>query len=112
MTRLLALLLLLPAAASAAPVKAIAVALGEPFVLRKEQTALFKGTEASVRVAGFVNSPCPKGARCVWSGQAVNLEYMVAGATVALDAFPLQIKILDSDYKTRAKLKATKRPAA
>ncbi len=109
MIRLALALLLFPVLASAAPAKKITVELGKEFVLRKEQVAAFKGTEAAVRVTGFINSPCPKGVRCVWSGQAVNLEFTVADSTVSLDAFPFQIKTLDSDYKTRARLKASKR---
>lgn len=113
MTRFLALFLLLPGLAAAAPAKKITVELGKEFVLRKEQSAAFKGTDATLRITGFINSPCPKGARCVWSGQAVNLELTVAGSTVALDgSCPFVVSTLDSDYKTRAKLKVSKRAVA
>jgi len=92
------------------PAKTITVALGKPFVLRKLQRASLKGTDASVRITGFINSPCPKGARCVWSGQAVHLELTVAGSTVALDASAAySVEVLSSDYKTRAELLAKKR---
>lgn len=88
----------------------IAADLGKPFVLKKTQRADLKGTDASVRITGFVNSPCPKGARCIWSGQAVHLELTVAGSTVALDGnAPYAVEVLTSDYKTKAKLLATKR---
>lgn len=108
MTLMLALSLV-AAPAFAAP-KTIKAELGKAFVLRKNQVAVLKDTDASIRITGFINSPCPKGARCVWSGQAVHLELTVAGSTVALDGnAPYAVEILDSDYKTRAKLLATKR---
>jgi hypothetical protein len=94
----------------AAEPKTVTVELGKKFVLRPGQTAKFKGEDASVRIIGFTNSPCPKGARCVWSGQAVHLELTVAGSTVALGgAAPYVVETVDSDYKTRATLKATPR---
>lgn len=99
-----------PSAFAASAPKTIKAELGKPFVLRKNQVAELKGTDASIRITGFINSPCPKGARCVWSGQAVHLELTVAGSTVALDgSAPYTVEILDSDYKTRAKLLANKR---
>ena len=112
MRRLAGLAVLLAAAPAFAAPKTITVELGKKFVLRREQAAAFKGTDASVRITGFINSPCPKGARCVWSGQAVNLELTVAGSTVALGGALYAVDVLDSDYKTRASLRATKRPAA
>lgn len=88
----------------------ITAELGKPFVLRKTQRADLKGTDASLRITGFINSPCPKGARCVWSGQAVHLELTVAGSTVALDGnAPYAVEVLSSDYKSKARLLATKR---
>lgn len=95
---------------AAPPPKTIKAEVGKPFVLRKSQVAHLKDTDASIRITGFINSPCPKGARCVWSGLAVHLELTVAGSTIALDGnAPYAVEILDSDYKTRAKLLANKR---
>lgn len=106
----LALALCLSAGGASAAPKRIKAELGKPFVLRKLQAADLKGTDASIRIMGFINSPCPKGARCVWSGQAVHLELTVAGSTVALDGnAPYSVDILSSDYKTRAELLAKKR---
>lgn len=98
-------------AASAAPApKTITAELGKAFVLRKGQRADLKGTDASIRLTGFINSPCPKGVRCVWSGQKVLLELTVAGATVPLNgSAPYIVKVLDSDYRTRATLLANER---
>jgi hypothetical protein len=106
--RALLLAALLAAPAAAAP-KAITAELGREFVLRKGQRADLKGTDASILLTGFINSPCPKGVRCVWSGQKVLLELTVAGSTVALDgSAPYAVKVLKSDYKTRASLLATR----
>lgn len=119
MTRLLLLagLFLSPAAACAGPARApktIVVELDAPFVLGKGQRAKIKDEDAFIRIAGFINSPCPKGARCVWSGQSVKLELTVAGSTVALGgSAPYVVEVLDSDYATRATLRASRaeRPA-
>jgi hypothetical protein len=93
----------------AAP-KTITAELGKEFVLLKGQSARLKGTDASVRVAGFINSPCPKGARCVWSGQLVQLELTVAGSTVPLNgSAPYDVEPLSSDSTTRASLRASRR---
>jgi len=111
MKALLAAAFLLGALGSAAaPPKAIVVELGKEFILRKGERALLKGTDASVRITGFINSPCPKGARCIWSGQKVLLEVAVAGATVPVQgaAAPYLIEVLLSDYKTWAELRASR----
>ncbi len=105
-------LLFAAAAAQASPApKTITAELGKEFVLRKGQRADLKGTDASIRITGFINSPCPKGMRCIWSGQKVDLELTVAGATVPLNGFaPYLVSVIRSDYKTRATLRAVKRP--
>jgi hypothetical protein len=105
-------LLMTPAASCASP-RTIKTELGKEFVLRKGQRAELARTDASIRIVDFINSPCPKGARCVWSGQKVNLELTVAGATVPLNGqAPYSVEVLSSDYKTRAALRATKRDVA
>lgn len=105
--RTLFLLAALCVPAAAAP-KTITAELGKEFVLRKAQTAKLKDTDASVRIAGFINSPCPKGARCIWSGQSVTLELTIAGSTVSWAGAPYRSKVVSSDYKTRASLVVTR----
>jgi chromate reductase len=94
--------------AAAAPSKTITAELGHEFTLHKGERAKLKGTDAVVRLTGFINSPCPKGARCIWSGQKAILELAVAGTTVPLQgtAAPYLIEVLRSDYKTWAKMRA------
>ncbi len=113
MKLLLAALLALPAPAFAAS-KSVSVELGKEFRLRKHQRAEIKGTDASVRITGFTNSPCPKGARCVWSGLAVHLELSVAGKVVPLESpeSPYRVETVKSDYVKYAVLRATKRAPA
>ena len=91
MTFLLALLLALPAAAAS---KTISVEPGKPFRLEKGQTARL-GRGASLRITQFVNSPCPEGARCIWSGLAVRWELTPPGA-------PYDVTVKESDYRTYA----------
>lgn len=85
------------------------VDLNKQFTLTKGRSATIRGTQASLRISGFINSPCPKGARCIWSGQAVNVEWTIAGATVA--AVPYDVKVVSSDYKTKAALVVAARAA-
>ncbi len=96
---------LVPAAAAPKTIKA---ELGHAFTLHKGERAELKGTAASVRVTGFIDSPCPKGTRCIWSGQKVILEVEVAGATVPIHGAgaPYLVEVLRSDYKTWAEMRA------
>lgn len=109
--RLLAVVLLsslfassfLQAAAPAAG-KTIEAGLGKDFRLQKGETARIDGGRASLRITGFVNSPCPKGAYCAWSGLAVNSELTVGGKVVqegSKDA-PYSVDVKESDYRTYA----------
>jgi hypothetical protein len=100
------LLLLLSLLASPAFAKTIPVELGKEFRLKKGEVGAIAGTKATLRIARFINSPCPKGARCVWSGQAVIMELTVDGKVVPDNAkdFPYDITAKDSDYKTWASM--------
>ncbi len=102
MMKLAALLLALTASpVLAAPVPA---ELGKAFRLEKGRTASIDGGKALLRIVKFINSPCPKGARCIWSGQAVDFELTVGGKPVprgAKDA-PYDVETKDSDYATYA----------
>jgi hypothetical protein len=105
-TSLLVCALLLGALSVGAAPKTITAGLGEEFTLLKGQRAALRGTDAQIRLTGFINSPCPKGVRCIWSGQKALLELTVAGATVPLNgSAPYRVAVLGSDYKTRAALR-------
>lgn len=100
------LLLLASLLASGAAAKTIPVELGKEFRLRKGEVAAVAGTKATLRIVKFINSPCPKGARCVWSGLAVITELSVDGKVVPENAKtrPFDVLVKDSDYATWAAL--------
>ncbi|MCR4295143.1 MAG: hypothetical protein NUW21_06385 [Elusimicrobia bacterium] len=100
------LLLLSALLAGTAFAKPVPVELGKEFRLRKGEVAAITGTTATLRIVRFINSPCPKGAHCVWSGLAVITELTVDGKVVdpkAKDS-PYDVLVKESDYKTYAVL--------
>lgn len=100
------LLLLTSLLASGAAAKTIPVELGKEFRLKKGEVAAIAGTKATVRIVQFINSPCPEGARCVWSGLAVYTELTVDGKVYDLKStnWPYEVLVKDSDYTTWALL--------
>ncbi len=86
--------------------------LGEEFVLHKGQSAIIEPDGLEVKLVDFIYSPCPPDAVCVWSGLAVILEYRINGQLVndteLAKTFGYKTEIIDSDYKTYAKLKVVK----
>jgi len=101
-SRLAAVLLSFLATAAAA--KTIDVEFGKEFRLKKGEIARFDGGRGTLRITNFINSPCPKGARCVWSGLAAHYELTQDGKAVppnARDA-PYDVTVKDSDYKSFA----------
>lgn len=100
------LLLLSALLAGTAFAKTVPVELGKEFRLRKGEVAAIAGSAATLRIVRFINSPCPKYARCVWSGMAVITELTVDGKVVDLRAkdAPYAVLVKDSDYRTYAAL--------
>lgn len=86
--------------------KPIPVDLGREFRLKRGESAAVIGGRAFLRIAKFINSPCPKGAYCIWSGQAVITELTVDGKVVPPNAkdSPYAVTVKDSDYRTFAVL--------
>lgn len=87
---------------------AITVLLGEEFILKKGETARIKDLNVFLKVKDFINSPCPKGSQCIWSGLAVVYELTVDGK-VYISSFdnplreaPYDVLIKKTDYKTYA----------
>ncbi|MEQ1918297.1 MAG: hypothetical protein ABL955_03795 [Elusimicrobiota bacterium] len=101
-----ALLLALLASGAYAAAKPIPIVLGKAFRLKKGEIAAIPGGRATLRIAKFINSPCPKGAHCIWSGQAVITELTVDGKIVPPSAkdSPYDITVKNSDYKSFAVL--------
>ncbi len=60
----------------------------------------------------FIYSPCPEGAVCIWSGLGVGMEYRLDGQVKTgmnlVEAFGYRAEILQTDYKTYAKIKVVK----
>lgn len=88
------------------------VALGEEFTLHENQSAIIEPDGLEVRITDFIYSPCPQGAVCVWSGLGVGMEYELGtqvktGMNLA-QAFGYRTEIIETDYKTYAKLKVVK----
>ena len=104
-----ALLLSLFAAQASAAAKTIPIELGKEFRLKKGEVASIAGGRAFLKIVKFINSPCPKGAYCIWSGQAVITELTVDGKVVPTNAkdSPYDIAVKSSDYKSFAMLIAT-----
>ena len=100
------LLLLSALLATGAAAKTVPAELGKEFRLKKGEVAALAGTKATVRIVKFINSPCPKGAYCVWSGQAVYTELTVDGKVYDLKSkdWPYEVLVKDSDYTTWALL--------
>lgn len=71
------------------------VELGKEFRLSVGAAARLPGKRAKLRLKSFVNSPCPEGARCVWSGQEVIYELTPKDA-------PYEVEVKSSDYRTYA----------
>lgn len=88
--------LLCPSLGSAAP-KPLKVELGKEFRLKKGEIASLPDGKSTLKVTGFVNSPCPKGAQCVWSGLDVRYE-------LRPDPSRYEVSVKASDYRTYALL--------
>ncbi|MCI0503820.1 hypothetical protein L0Y65_03855 [Candidatus Micrarchaeota archaeon] len=89
--------------------EALHVGLGEEFVLHDNQTAIIEPGGLEIRITNFIYSPCPQGAVCVWSGLGVGMEYKMGGKVEAgmnlVRAFGYRTEIIETDYKTYARLK-------
>ena len=48
--------------------------LGEEFRLRRDEVFHLRNSDLTLKIVKFINSPCPKGAYCVWSGLSVHVE--------------------------------------
>lgn len=94
------------------------VKLNEEIVLRKNEKVEIEGTNAQITIIAFTDSPTPEGSQSIWSGQGVTYELQVGdevyrssfmGLFNEDDNVPYNIKTIESDYKTYAKVKVTKR---
>ena len=88
--------------------RVITVSLGEEFTLKKGETARVKDLNVFLKLKDFIYSPCPKGARCIWSGLAVVYELTVDGKVYSAPMgnpspeTPYNVLVKNTDYKTYA----------
>ena len=84
----------------------ITASLGEPFTLRKGQSANIQDEDNSIKIIlrDFINSPCPKGAYCIWSGQAVLFDFWLNGKKYDSYTYntPYNVGGAGTDFKTYA----------
>lgn len=82
--------------------------LGQEFILHENESVSITNENLQIKILNFYNSPCPKGAQCIWSGVGVELEYSQNGQQVkGIDlkqAFGYETNIIWTDYETYAKL--------
>ena len=97
-----------PTAGTEKPEVIRTVSLGDEVTLRENETVILDQPEVSVKVIRFINSPCPSGVQCIWSGQAVSFELKVGDrvykaplGNLSSDA-PYNVTIKDTDYQTFA----------
>lgn len=88
--------------------------LGENFSIYQGETAQVKNEKVSLTLTGFINSPCPAGTQCIWSGQQVHYELDVdgkkygIGKNLSLENSPYTVAIVESDYEKSAVMKIEK----
>lgn len=85
------------------------VSAGKEIALRKGVLARASGSDVLFKVETFVDSPCPEGAWCFWRGQSVEAAWYKGGdvrrTSDGGEAFGYRLEIVDTDYKTYAKVK-------
>ncbi len=90
------------------------VELGENFSIYQDETSQLKNEKVSLTLTGFINSPCPAGTQCIWSGQQVQYELDVdgekygIGKNLSLENSPYTVAIVESDYEKSAVMKIEK----
>ncbi|MBI4348961.1 MAG: hypothetical protein HY553_19140 [Elusimicrobia bacterium] len=100
---LVACLVVPASAAKRRPGRIVDAELGKEFRLKQGESARLPGGRDFLRIEKFINSPCPKGAQCGWSGLAVVYELAVDGKVVrAGPEAKYQVDVKESDYRSYA----------
>ncbi len=90
------------------------VLLGEEFILHENQTAIIESEDIEIKIVKFYNLPCPKNASCFFASPYIEFETNYKGDikraynNIGLKFLGYQTIIIDSDYKTYAKLQINK----
>ena len=89
--------------AAPTPPKPTDAELGKPFRLRKGELARLVQGRVTLRITGFIKSPCPKGAQCMWSGLSVLYELTVDGKVQPRGQDSLyDVTVREGDYRSFA----------
>lgn len=92
----------------------ISVELNEEITLKRNKKIKLENEEVYLTIKKFVNSPTPEGATAIWSGLAVLYKLEIDGKSYKTneigileeyESIPYIVDVLDSDYKTFAKVK-------
>lgn len=92
----------------------ITVNLNEEIVLKKNETVKLENDDVYLTIKRFFYAPPQDGMITIWSGLAVIYELKIDGKTYETDEMgilrnqndiPYRISIVDTDYKTYAKVK-------
>lgn len=84
----------------------LVVSFDQEFILHKNQTVILKeDSDYKLKITDFIYSPCPEGVHCFWSGLDIITEVTYKNEIIKEPfTFKYSYYILDSDYKTYAKL--------
>jgi len=78
----------------------ITASLGQEFVLPVGQTAVIDSIDLSIKfIEVYTDSRCPKGAECIWTGEALcRLLFTLAGSPAEMDLTQPGGDVAASDY--------------
>lgn len=86
------------------------VQFNEEITLAKNETIKVKDQDIYLTIKDFINSPAPEGTQAIWSGLAVIYELKINNETFSNSYnTPYNVNIIDTDYKTYAKISITKK---
>jgi len=82
------------------------IKLWEKFVLGSGKQIKYENDDLYIKINSFINSPCPDGAQCFWSGKWINTEFIKNWQSQwGLDLFEAMwysLELVDSDYTNYA----------
>jgi len=88
------------------------VSLNKEVILKQGVTVKIERENLEMKILKFIDSSCPPNVQCIWVGKAIVFEYKynneIKSGVNLVEAFGYKIDIIDTDYKTFAKLNVTK----
>ena len=95
----------------------VTASLGQRFTIGETHFTIIEEEGLEVRVLEFINSSCPEGAYCTWTGKRVDIEFTKDNEIVykSFDleddfrfVFGYKVTMLKTDYETYVDLKVEK----